>query len=219
MWVFTNGQYVHLKLRETREATVVHDLLTNYQGVLISDFYSGYDSIKCAQQKCWVHLIRDLNNDLTEAIFDTELEKLVLDVRDLIIPIMECIQKYGLRQRYLRKFQENVERFYKKSIIDVQYKSDLAAKYQKRFIRYKDSLFTFLEKDGISWHNNPAEWAIRPIAKQRAVSSSFTASAIEDYLVFLGIRQTCRSQNKSFFKFLFSGETDLDQFEVRKRKR
>jgi len=86
-------------------------------------------------------------------------------------------------------------------------------------LRYKDSLFTFLEKDGISWHNNPAEWAIRPIAKQRAISSSFTALAIEDYLVFLGIRQTCRSQNKSFFKFLFSGETDLDQFEVRKRKR
>ena len=33
------------------------------------------------------------------------------------------------------------------------------------------------------------------------------------------IRQTCRLQGKSFFKFLFSGETDLEKFEARKRKR
>jgi hypothetical protein len=33
------------------------------------------------------------------------------------------------------------------------------------------------------------------------------------------IRQTCRLQGKSFFKFLFSGETDLEHFDARTRKR
>jgi hypothetical protein len=51
VWVFTDERHVIFKLTETREATIVHEYLTNYQGVLVSDFYPGYDSIKCRQQK------------------------------------------------------------------------------------------------------------------------------------------------------------------------
>jgi hypothetical protein len=47
----------------------------------------------------------------------------------------------------------------------------------------------------------------------------FSAPVTHDYLVLLGIRQACRLQGKSFFKFLFSGETDLERFASRKRKR
>src|SRR5207248_8780909 len=48
-------------LTETREATITHEFLANYNGILVSDFYPVYDSVRCKQQKCWVHLIRDLN--------------------------------------------------------------------------------------------------------------------------------------------------------------
>lgn len=97
-WVFTNEKYVIFKLRETREADFLHDFLKDYKGILISDFYSGYDSLNCRQQKCWAHLIRDLNQDLKDAPFDIELEKLVLDIKDLLIPIMEAIKKYRLKK-------------------------------------------------------------------------------------------------------------------------
>src|SRR5262245_28809092 len=97
IWVFTDEQQVLFKLTDTREADMVHQLLANYSGILISDFYAGYDAVPCAQQKCWVHLIRDLNNDLLDAPFDTELQDLVEAVRDLILPIMECVQRYGLQ--------------------------------------------------------------------------------------------------------------------------
>jgi Transposase IS66 family len=186
---------------------------------LISDFYAGYDAVPCAQQKCWVHLIRDLNNDLLEAPFDTELADLVEAVRDLILPIMECIQRHGLQQRKLQRFKNKVKKFYQSAIQNTQYRSDLAIKYHKRFLRYRDSLFTFLEHDAIPWHNNPAERAIRPIAKQRVISTSLSASVTRDYLVLLGIRQTCRFQGKSFFQFLFSGETNLEHFDARTRTR
>src|SRR6516162_5710377 len=89
VWVFTDGHYVIFKLRETREASFVHDFLAYYQGTLISDFYAGYDAVPCRQQKCWAHLIRDLNSDLVSAPFDTEFERFVVEVRNLIIPIME----------------------------------------------------------------------------------------------------------------------------------
>lgn len=220
VWVFANERYVVYKLTETRESTFVHEFLKSYQGILISDFYSGYDSVECKQQKCWVHLIRDLNSDLQANPLDQEFENFISEIRNLIIQIMETIQKYGLKRRNLNQFKKQVDNLYQRVLIDRKYRSDLVLKYQKRFLRYRDSLFTFLEIDGIPWHNNTAERAIRPFAIQRETSKSpLHESATRDYLTLLSIRQTCRFQGKSFFKFLFSGETDLDQFEARKRKR
>jgi len=112
VWVFTDGNYVSFQLRKTREATFVHEFLAQYQGTLISDFYAGYDAVPCQQQKCWVHLIRDLNSDLLSTPFDSEFERFVIAVRNLIIPIMETIQTYGLKQRHLQKFQKPVDTFY-----------------------------------------------------------------------------------------------------------
>jgi predicted RecB family nuclease len=212
VWVFTDGKGVVFKLTETRRATIVHEFLTDYNGVLISDFYPGYDSAKCRQQKCWVHLIRDINNDLWAAPFDTEFEELVLAVRDLIIPIMECVQEHGLKQRYLGRFRAEVNEFYADVVFDRQYRSEFAVKYQQRFARYRDSLFTFLDYDGIPWHNNTAESAIRHIALQRKISGAFHESMTHDYLILLGIKQSCRFQGKSFLEFLLSEEKDIDQF-------
>jgi predicted RecB family nuclease len=212
VWTFTNDKHVILKLSKTREALVAHEFLASYNGVLISDFYPGYDSIGCKQQKCWVHLIRDLNNDLWGSPFDIEYEAFVSEIRGLIIPIMEAVQKYGLKKRNLNKFTKEVERFYQRDITNKKYKSELALKYQKRFTRYRESLFTFLIQDGIPWHNNTAERALRHIAKQREISGNLHESVTPDYLRLLEIRQTCRFQGKSFFKFLFSKEKNIDQF-------
>jgi len=219
VWVFTDGKYVVFRFTETREATIAHEFFADYHGVLIADFYPGYDAVPCRQQKCWVHLIRDLNDDLWAAPFDAEFETFILEVRNLIVPIMEAIQKYGLKKRNLHKSQKQVALFYAEVILDHHYHSELALKYQKRFIQYRESLFTFLEHDGIPWENNTAERALRHLTVQEKISGSFHKSLMPDYLRLLAIRQTCRFQGKSFFKFLFSGETDLDMFEARKRKR
>ena len=141
------------------------------------------------------------------------------EIRDLFVPIMETVQKYGLKKRNLNKFKGSVNKFYERVITDRQYKSSLVIKYQKRFIRYRCSLFTFLDHDDIPWHNNAAEHGIRHLALQRDMSKVFFETGARNYLLLLGIRQTCRFQGKSFFKFLYSGETDLDKFEARKRKR
>ena len=202
VWVFTDGKHVVFKLTETREPTIVYEVLKDFKGVLVSDFYGGYDSVPCGQQKCLSHLIRDLNDDLWDAAFDTEFETFVLEVKNLLVLILEAVQKYGLKKRHLNKFQKSVEQFYKKNIVDKDYKFELSAKYQKRFQRYRHSLFTFLEQDDIPWNNNMAERAIRHLAVQRKISGSFFERSTHEYLVLLGIAQTCRFQNKSFLKFL-----------------
>lgn len=216
---FTDGKHVVFKYTETRDASFIHEFLANYQGVLITDFYSGYDALSCKHQKCLVHIIRDLNNDLWSNPFDVEFEDFVSKVKNLLVPIMETIQKYGLKKRNLNKFRKTIDRFYVNTIIDNSYKSDFCSKYQERFIKYRESLFTFLEHDSILWHNNPAENALRAITLQFDISMVLHKSVIEEYLVLLGIKQTCRFQDKSFLKFLLSKEKDVDLFKVSKSRK
>jgi hypothetical protein len=210
VWVFTDGKYVIFKLSPSRESLIAHEFLKEYKWVLISDFFAGYDNIDCPQQKCWVHLIRDLNNDLWEVPFDKEFETFVLEIKNLILPIIEAVNKYGLKKRHLQRFKNQVNIFYRKVIDDKSYKSEYCSVFQKRFIRYRNSLFTFIENDDINWHNNTAELAIRHIAKQRNISGFFHESRTHDYLILLGIFQTCRFQKKSFLKFLLSGKKTFE---------
>jgi len=216
VWVFTDGTHVVFKMTETREAVIVHEFLSGYQGILISDFYPGYDSIKCRQQKCLVHLIRNLNEDLWKSPFDGEFEAFILEVKNLLVPMLEAVQRYGLKKRHLHKFSKQIEHFYEKVITDRTYHSDLTIRYQSRFKRYRQSLFTFIEHDGIPWNNNMAERAIRHLAVQRKISGFFFQSVAPQYLLMLGITQTCRFQEKSLLKFLISGEKDIDIFKATK---
>ena len=217
VWVFTDGTHVLFKLTETRESTIVQDVLKNYHGTLISDFYGGYDAMPCPQQKCLVHLIRDLNDDLWAAPFDTELESFVLQVKNLLEPIFATIARYGLKRWHLQRFQKSVATFYKAHIEGKEYTSEATLKFQKRFQRYRNSLFTFLEQDGIPWNNNMAERAIRHLAVQRKISGSFFEESAQRYLVLLGIGQTCRFQGKSLLRFLMSEEKDIDLFRAARR--
>ena len=117
-----------------------------------------------------------------------------------------------MKARHLSKHRKAVDRFYRDRI-DVQASScEVVSKYQKRFQRYRESMFLFLQYDGIPWNNNMAERAIRHLAIQRKISGSFYRPIAVQYLRLLGIGQTCRFQDKSFLRFLLSEEKDVDAF-------
>jgi Transposase IS66 family len=125
--------------------------------------------------------------------------------------------EYGLKRWYLKKFHISIDRFYQSHIDNKIYKSESVNTFQKRFKRYKESLFTFIEHDGIDWNNNMAERNIKPIAIQRKISMAFREKGAERYLLLLGIAQTCEFQGKSFLKFLLSKERDVDTYKPPKR--
>jgi predicted RecB family nuclease len=217
IWVFTNEKYVILRLSETREIEISRKFLENYKGTIITDFYAGYDSLDCNQQRCWVHFIRDLNDVLWNHPFDKEYEFFVSEVRNLIVPILQTVHKNGLKKYFLMKHQKEIDKFYFNHIDNKIYKSEHCNLYQKRFIRYRNSLFTFVNNDSINWHNNTAERGLRHICKQLSISGSLHKSLTPHYLRLVSIMQTCRFQNKSFLKFLLSKEKDIDNFGVRRK--
>ena len=51
VWALTNLEDVLYLYKPNREAGFLHELLKGFNGVLVTDFYSGYDSLPCAQQK------------------------------------------------------------------------------------------------------------------------------------------------------------------------
>lgn len=212
VWIFTTDKYVTYKFSKTRDANTAKDFLKNYKGTLITDFYAGYDSIDCVQQKCWVHLLRDLNNNLWSNPFDKEYEIFVNEIRNLIVPIIQAASMHGLKTKFLAKYQVNVNKFYDKVIDGKSYKSEQCLLFQKRFNRYRESLFTFIHNDTVKWHNNAAENGIRHICVQRKISGSFGGRLFPHYLRMVSIMQTCKLQNKSFLKFLLSKEKNIDSF-------
>lgn len=212
VWVFSGPEVVIYRFSESRDGTVLDEVLNGFGGVLVSDFYSVYDSASCLQQKCLVHLVRDINDDLLKSPFDEELRELATRFTTLMTPIIESIDRYGLTKRHLGKFSGDAER-YRKWVVGQQFTSKVAQGYQKRIGKYGDRLFTFLLHDGVPWNNNLAENAVKLIAsRRRLIDGLMSEQGIRDYLIFLSIYQTLRRKGGSFLRFLLSGKTDVFEF-------
>lgn len=216
VWVFTNLQQIVYIYSDTREGELVHSYLNDFKGVLISDFYTVYDTVDCPQQRCLIHLIRDLNDDLLKEPFNEEMKTLGGDFTNVLKPIIETIDRFGLKSRYLKKHKQPVKRFFA-SIKYGNYETEIASKWQKRFEKNQGKLFTFLDHDGIPWNNNNAEHAIKSVALLRnVIGGSSTPEGIHNYLVLLSISETCKCNNLSFLDFLLSRETDIEVYAASK---
>lgn len=212
VWVFTNMEEVAYVYTETREGDFLQELLKEFKGVLVSDFYTAYDSINSPQQKCLIHLMRDLNNDLLKHAFNEELKELVGEFARLLKPMVETVDRFGLKVRFLRKHKVFVENFYKR-LSKRDYQSEIVVKYKKRFEKNRDNLFTFLNFDGVPWNNNNAEHAVKAFALLRNVIGGVgTERGIREYLILLSICETCKYKGVNFLDFLRSGERDIDVF-------
>ncbi|RPI37352.1 MAG: TM0106 family RecB-like putative nuclease, partial [Nitrospiraceae bacterium] len=209
VWAFANMDTVYYMHTNTREGDFLKEKLSGFKGVLVSDFYTAYDSISCVQQKCLIHLIRDMNEDILKSPFDWEMKELGKDFTALLTPIIETIDKYGLKKWHLHLHGKAVLRFFKK-LEDREYSSELAKNFRRRMVKYKDKLFSFLVYDGIPWNNNNAEHAIKRFVFLRNVINGLsTEESIKEYLVLLSICETLRLNNKSFLLSLAAKASDM----------
>jgi hypothetical protein len=219
VWVFTSLEEVAYVYAPTREADTLHALLHGFVGILVSDFYAAYDSIDCPQQKCLIHFIRDLNEDLLKEPFNLELRSIASKFGLLLKSILLTVDQYGLKARFLRKHRSATDGFLA-CMSDAEFATEVARSYQKRFEKHGRAMFLFLEHDGVPWNNNNAEHAVKAFAFLRyGIGGSCTEKGLRDYLVLLSICETCRYRGLNFLEFLRSGETDLEAFAESRRGR
>jgi hypothetical protein len=209
VWIFANLTSVAYVYSASREASILDDVLAGFNGVLVSDFYGGYDAVPCRQQKCLIHLMRDINEDVLKHPFNEELTFIAQRFGALLQEVVETIDRYGLKKRHLGKHRRSAERFLD-DIEALQCTTEVGSALKKRIDKNKDKLFTFLEFDDVPWNNNNAEHAVRAFTRLRNVMVTSTPKGTREYCILLSVQQTLRYQGKSFLDFLRSGRIDID---------
>ena len=121
---------------------------------------------RCPQQKCLIHLMRDMNQELLNNPFDAELQSITGPFGTLLRAIVATIDQHGLKRRYLGKHERErgqVLRVSRDAVLPVRGRRGPA----ERLLKNRDKLFTFIQHDGVPWNNNNAENAIRRFAYYR----------------------------------------------------
>lgn len=209
VWVFTNMTNVAYVYAESRESGILETLLDGFKGVLVSDFYAAYDSVPCPQQKCLIHLMRDINEDLNRNPFDEELKAIAGRFGALLREIVETVDRYGLKARHLGRHRRSAEGFIE-HVAGLNCATEVGGALQKRIGKNRDKLFTFLAYDGVPWNNNNAEHAVRAFTRLRNVINTSSPKGTRDYATLLSIQQTLRYRGREFLEFMRSGVMEID---------
>jgi hypothetical protein len=192
-----------------REASMLDKVLAGFEGVLVSDFYGGYDAVPCRQQKCLIHLMRDINEDMLKHPFNHEMTFIAARFGALLREVIETIDRYGLKRRNLGKHKRNAERFLN-DVVGLKCATEIGSALQKRIERNRDKLFTFLDYNDIPWNNNNAEHAVRVFTRLRNVMCSSTPKGTSEYCVLPSLQQTLRCRGVRFLDFLRSGALEIN---------
>ncbi len=138
VWSFSNRD-TRLYLRNQSRGHQVSEaaLGEGYKGILVSDFYGGYNYHLGEHQRCWAHFIRDLKDLADKHPGDAKVSAWVKTLGEKYLGV----DPYGqaVPQRVLAQ----------------------------RCVRYANELFTFVEHPQVPSENNAAERAIRPLVTAR----------------------------------------------------
>jgi len=85
------------------------------------------------------------------------MRELAQNVANILKPMIETVDRFGLKAYHLRRHKDSVNGFYE-TLSRRDYQTDVAISYKRRFERNSGKLFTFLDY-GVPWNNNNAEHA------------------------------------------------------------
>ena len=197
-WNFSTDMVQYVLYRKSRGNQVVVEVVgkdgKDYEGVMVSDFYTAYNTYLGFHQRCWVHYLRDIHKLKEEYPDDKILKRWAKDVHNLY----ERAKVYtgppadtpvglaaALREKKEAEFKRALIVLCEPYLRNATVFSTLAA----RGTRYISELFTFIRFPGIASDNNPAERAVRHLVVARKISG--------------GTRSEKGSETKSILTSLF----------------
>jgi hypothetical protein len=209
VWVFANPKSVAYVYAASREGAVLENVLKGFTGILVSDFYAAYDAVPCPQQKCLIHLMRDINSEILSHPFNDELMSIATRFGKLLREIVETVDRYGLKKRYLGKHKPFVERFLSE-VASQECTTEVVRSLKNRIIKNRDRLFAFLDYDNVPWNNNSAEHAVKVFVRLRNQMTISTPKGTAEYCILLTLQQTLHRRGVGFLDFLRSGKAEID---------
>jgi transposase len=171
LWSFSTPNVRYFQRDASRGGKVAREILSEkFDGVLVCDFYSGYNWYEGPKQRCWVHYIRDLKALAEEHASDRSVVRWV----DSIISVYKAGKKVSKRE-YTEGERHRIAGMLEERLFGIaqpylNQKDAPQHKLAKRVKQFGGEMFTFVRYPGVPSGNNAAERAIRPAVIVRKVS-------------------------------------------------
>ncbi|MRS02010.1 IS66 family transposase [bacterium] len=170
-WVFCSTQAVLHVIRFNRSKDVIDEVMGNHQAeVWVSDCYSAQMNAPAYQrQLCLAHQLRNLQAAV-------EIEPSITWAKAMQILFRYAIHLQKQRgtispeeyNQQVARIERHCDRLLARKLAQPQ-----AKRLQKRYLKYRQCLFVFLDRDDVHPTNNVAERALRPSVVHRKVIGCF----------------------------------------------
>ena len=203
LWIFLSKLVAYYTIRESRSRKVIEDCLgPDFHGVVVLDFYPSFMNLPYEQQKCIVHLLRRMRDFEKKPDFKPgrewkrvkmRVKRMVTEALDANENMKDIKERSRLKQRLIARAE---------AVSQLPRRHYYAKKIANLVGQYKESLFTFLDHEGVHWENNPAERGLRPMVVNRKTSfGSRSDEGAERRAILQSTAETARLQGTSFISF------------------
>ena len=167
IWTFSTKNVRYFIYRRSRSGEIPKETIgDDYEGVVVTDCYAGYNPVVADRQVCWAHLARELHR-LKEKNADNPD---VISWADSVKGVYDQAKKFRSKKAEVRKWKRVLLEEEIESLSGPYVGSD--APHQtlaKRFTDRLHELFMFVEYPEVPSDNNGAERALRPCVITRKV--------------------------------------------------
>jgi transposase len=169
-WKYISKLASLYKITRTRGHKELYETLgEGYGGGVNCDGHTAYNLLKKARrQRCWEHVWRLARLKINEGKAGKELEVFYKK----LVHIIKLADNYK-EKNFPFKNPEKVKDRYRRMVgahIEKLYRDSTIKKIISYIHNYWDDLFTFLEYEGLNYHNNDTERDIREEVIQRKIS-------------------------------------------------
>ena len=200
LWVFVNDVVALYVMSRSRGSKVPQALLgPDFDGVIVTDFFSAYSPLEVDKAKCWAHLLRDSHDaargqppDHERTRFHTDLHALYLDMG---LALEQVAADPAGREAVADELHARLWRFAAQ-----HWRDDRCQQLAARITKYVDDLVMWLAEPAVAATNNTAEQALRGAVVTR--KTSFGSRSKRGALAFarlLSVITTMEKQGEDFF--------------------
>ena len=163
----------YYEYHRSRAGAIARQLVgMGYGGLLVIDFYAGYNQLPGRKQRCWVHLLRDLRALQETHGQDVRVRQWAVQVgavyqmarqRLAQAPALTPAQRAALYARLVARVAALGRQY-------AQVRGHACQALAKRLLRHQDELFPFVLAAGLPAENNLAERSLRAVVVVRKIS-------------------------------------------------
>jgi transposase len=171
-WHFGSPTIRYFLYRHSRSGEVVNEVLgSDFDGTLVTDFYSGYSRMLGRHQRCWAHLLRAIHECKEKHPTDEALHLWAKQVHALYLQACTYARTDPPsppqeRQARQHQFEQELSALCQPSLQSEAPQRTLC----KRVAAFLPELFVFVADPRVPPDNNLAERAIRPFVVGRKIS-------------------------------------------------